>query len=353
MEVITNLNYQHIEEIGRDGQNSRVFRAFDNYLHAELVVKEVERKRVGDPERYFTEARALHASAHPRVVPVRWAGLNDTHICIAMPLMTGGSLAQKICARPLRASEVIRIGQDLCEGVAQVHIARLVHLDIKPSNVLFDTDGRAALTDFGLALTVDAYGTADARDIALFPSYLPPEIVRHRAAVTPAADVYQIGLTLYTAANGAPLVTTQWDRVKDPWPSGPDAIREGRFPDRTFLPSVPVRLRQVLERALSVDPAHRQVGARRLAEELGAIDVKHDWEVEEYGTDGAVWRLRKEDRVDVLVLQNGAPPNAAVEIWTDSPSGRRRKNPEAWTSSLRTRGQLAKALRKALRAALV
>jgi hypothetical protein len=74
VEVLPILSYERRTEIGAAGQNSRVFKVFDNHLHAELVVKEVEKKRLGDPARYFTEARAVHAAAHPRVVPVLWAG---------------------------------------------------------------------------------------------------------------------------------------------------------------------------------------------------------------------------------------------------------------------------------------
>jgi serine/threonine protein kinase len=352
LEVIATLKYEKRREIGgRDGQNSRVFLAFDHHLGAELVVKEVEKRRIGDAARYFAEARAVHASAHPRVVPVRWAGQTDDHVCIAMPMMRGGSLADAIRSKPLRPTEVIRIGQDLCEGVAQVHIAKFIHLDIKPTNVLFDENQRAAITDFGLALELDALGTADARDQALYPSFLPPEVMRTRGVVTMASDVYQIGLTLYRTVNGEPFFADQWERMRSPWPAGRTAIMEGRFPDRSFLPSVPLRLRQVIVRALSLDPALRQVGARQLAHELASIEVKHDWEVEGYAADAVTWRLRQPGRADVLVLQRGAPPGTCVEIWTDGATGRRRKEQGAWSPKIRTRSQLKLALSRAFRAA--
>jgi serine/threonine protein kinase len=351
LEVIANIRYEKLSEIG-GGQNSRVFRVFDHHLHAELVVKEVEKKRIGDPSRFFTEARAVHASAHPRVVPVRWAGQNEELVCIAMPLMPGGSLAGAIRSKPLRASQVIRVGQDLCEGVAQVHIARYVHLDIKPTNVLFDVDGRAAITDFGLALRLDSVGTADARDQALYPSFLPPEIILSRGLVTPASDVFQLGLTLYRAIIGEPLFLEQWEGMRTPFPAGRTAIMEGRFPDRSnFLPGVPLPLRQAIVRALQVDPALRQVGARQFAEELAAVEVKHDWEVEEYEADNVTWRLREDGHADVLVLRRGTFPSARVEIWTESSSGRRRKEPSAWATHVRTRNQLKQALNRAFRAA--
>jgi serine/threonine protein kinase len=351
MEVIANVNYQKLSEIGQAGQNSHVFKVFDKYLHAELAVKEVEKKRLSDPARYFAEARALHASTHPRVVPIRWAADTNELVCIAMPLMPGGSLADQIRTKPLRPSEVVRVGQDLCEGVAQVHLARFVHLDVKPTNVLFDANGRAALTDFGLALPIDALGTADARDIALYPTFLPPEIIKAKGVVTHASDVYQIGLTLYRAVNGEPFFADQWSKVCSPWPSGRNAIFEGRFPDRTFLPGVPLGLRQAILRALSVDPALRQVGARKLAEELAAVDVMYDWEVEQYAGDAVTWRLRQPGRAEVVVLRRGTFPKVSVEIWTEGPAGRRRKNPGEWSKNLRTQKQLTRALNQAFRTA--
>jgi serine/threonine protein kinase len=248
---------------------------------------------------------------------------------------------------------VIRTGQDLCEGVAQVHLKGFVHLDVKPTNLLFDDDDRGALTDFGLALPLDPReGTADARDLALYPSFYPPEMVLHRGVVTNASDVYQIGLTLYRAINGEPFFARQWDRVKQlELAARRDEIRVGTFPDRTFLPGVPLGLRQAIVKALDPDPALRQVGARKLAEDLARVEVKHDWLVEQYRADSIVWRLRHEGRADILVMQRGTVPNASVEIWTETAAGRRRKDLAAWARGIRGHKQLELALRKAFRAA--
>ncbi|HEX7667532.1 MAG TPA: serine/threonine-protein kinase [Polyangiaceae bacterium] len=351
MEIITTLNYRRIEEIGSAGQNSKVFRVFDEHLHAELAVKEIQKSRLGDPSRYFSEARAVHASAHARVVPIRWAGKNDEIISLAMPIMPGGSLSDRIREKPLRASEVIKIGQDLCEGVAQVHIAGFVHLDIKPTNVLFDVDGRASVSDFGLALKLDDMATADARDQALYPSFFPPEMMNAKGVVSPASDVYQVGLTLFRALMGDAAFKSQWARIREPYPAGRDAIRAGTFPERVFLPGVPLALRKAILSALHVDPALRQVGARKLAEELAAVEVKHDWEVEGYAPSEITWRLRSPDRADVVVLQRGELPASSVEIWTESAAGRRKKTPDAWSSKIRTMKQLRAALSRAFRSA--
>jgi eukaryotic-like serine/threonine-protein kinase len=354
LEIIAAVKYDKIERIGAGhGQNSNVYRAFDHHRNTVLAIKEVEKKRIGDPARFFAEARALHASANPRVVPIDWAADGIDHVVIAMPLMSGGSLATAIESRPLSAIRLLQIAQDLCEGVAQVHVAKYVHLDIKPSNVLFDANGRAAISDFGQALKLNYSGVADARDHALYPCFTPPEIIKHKGQVTPAADVYQIGLTLYRAVNGEPCFSQQWNAVEArPWPGANDAIVRGEFPDRTFLPHVPLGIRKAILGALDPDPQRRPVAARMLAEQLARVDVKDDWQPEIYERDVARWRLRRVGSADVLVLRLGALPAARVEIWTETPAGQRRKRPEVWFRGIRTARQLRMALSKAFRAAL-
>ena len=233
MEIIAQVRYDKLAEIGDgEGRNSHVFRAFDHHLHAELVVKEVDKTAITDPARYFLEARAFYASEHPRVVPVRWAAQTADHVCIAMPLMQGGSLAKLLKGGPLRPSRLIEVAQDICEGVAQVHLAKFVHLDIKPTNILFDANGRAAVTDFGQALLLDSIGTADASRHLLYNKCKPPE-VRTIGVATPASDVYQIGLTLYRALIGERKFDVE--RMASPVALGADlllsaAVRPGWTP---------------------------------------------------------------------------------------------------------------------------
>ncbi|MCE7894837.1 MAG: hypothetical protein DYH12_34895, partial [Sorangiineae bacterium PRO1] len=92
--------------------------------------------------------------------------------------------------------------------------------------------------------------------------------------------------------------------------------------------------------------------ARALAEDLARVEVRYDWEVERYEPEIKAWRLRLPGRADIVVTQAGALPCASVEIHTESTAGRKRRRPEAWSAGVRTRAQLSKALRRALRAAI-
>jgi serine/threonine protein kinase len=356
MEVIANVHYDKIAEIGGSaGQNSHVYRAFDHHLNTELVVKEIEKTRIGDPKRYFQEASTIHASAHSRVVSIYWAAETGDCVCIAMPLMAGGSLADLIKLKPLKPSRLIEVAQDICEGIAQVHLAKFVHLDIKPTNVLFDSDGRASIADFGQALRLDSYGSVDARSQPLYYSFTPPEVFRDKGVVTQASDVYQIGLTLYRALTGESYFKKQWkDVTSQPWPFARNAILSGAFPDRSFPPYAPLGLRRAILRALDVDPQKRQVSSRSLAGELADVQIRHDWEmIDQIDSDVTAWRLRQRGRTDTLVVQRGRLPSVEIEIWTESSTGRRRKCREAWQKRVKTERLLKKALVQAFRAAVV
>lgn len=351
MDIIASVNYERLKEIGGlAGKNSRVFLVFDQHLGAELVVKEVEKARIVDPAHYFQEARAFHASKHDRVVPVHWAAERPDHICVAMPLMAG-SLSDEIRRVPLAPSRLIAVAQDVCEGVAQVHLAGFVHMDIKPTNVLFDTHGRAAITDFGQSLSLNAFGTANATGHPLYTTFLPPEIAGGSAVATPASDVYQIGLTLYRALNGE---RTFQEELLQARASGTvqAAIASGAFPRKVFPPFTPLGIRRALTRALEIEPSQRQVGARALAEELAAIEVKHDWRTETDDAKETTWRLRAPGRADTLVLRSGTLPNVCVEVWSEKGSRRRRKAPGDWSKGVQTERLLTKALRRAFRAAV-
>src|SRR6185295_11720649 len=109
---------------------------------------------------------------------------------------------------------------------------------------------------------------------------------------------------------------------------------------RVFLPFVPLGIRSSILRALDIDPARRHVGARELAEELAAVKIKHDWETERDEPDEGTWRLQVDGRADTWVLRLGAFPDARVEIYTESPAGRRRKAPAEWSKKLKTERQL-------------
>ncbi len=185
------------------GGMADVHRATDRVLHREVAVK-VLRETADDETdrlRFTSEARTLAALNHRHLVMVLDAGTTADQPFLVMELVEGPTLAQRAAERPLGAAEVAQIGAQLADALAYAHGQGVIHRDVKPGNVLLGKGG-VKLADFGIARLVgdtvrhtktgQAIGTA---------AYLAPEQVLG-ADLTPAADVYALGLVLLEALTG-------------------------------------------------------------------------------------------------------------------------------------------------------
>lgn len=202
-------------------------------------------------ERFQREARMLAAVAHPSVVTIHRVGEAGGLFYFVMERLTG-TLAERLANGPLPPSEVVRVATDLLEGLARVHDREIVHRDVKPSNVFLRDDGRAVLGDFGIARSLigsDPSLTATGHYLGT-PDYMAPEQFVE-TGVSPAADIYALGMVCYEALTGR-----RWKTKGDPL--------------RGDWTGVPSRLRDVLQRALALDPADRWLDARGFARALVA-----------------------------------------------------------------------------------
>jgi serine/threonine protein kinase len=292
MFVTTQLRFERRADVSIQGANSTVFFAYDPQLRAELVVKQVPKAGISDPDEYFAEASLLYDARHPNVVDVKYACADADHIYLAMPRYKG-SLQGVLQQRFLTVREIVQIGLDFLAGLHHVHTKRLIHFDIKPSNVLLDEAGRAAISDFGLTRFVNTHGLATPD--ALYDKNFPPEYMTLSNALSTAADVYQAGLTLYRMCNGVEDFESQFVAHGSNWQ---DAIIDGKFPDRKrFLYHIPNRLRRLIGQALSIDPDARFPTILDLTNELARVDEHLDWEFSPMKPGGAKWELRDEDSV--------------------------------------------------------
>jgi serine/threonine protein kinase len=181
-----------------------VYRAHDLVLGRAVAVKLLRNTAVGDRERarFTDEARTLARLNHPGLVTILDAAVTDDVPYQVMELVEGPSLADCCRAGALEPARVAAIGAQLADALAHAHEAGIVHRDLKPGNVLLGADNRALLTDFGIArlLSAAARHTITGATIGT-PAYLAPEQVRGRD-VTPATDVYALGLVLLEALTG-------------------------------------------------------------------------------------------------------------------------------------------------------
>jgi eukaryotic-like serine/threonine-protein kinase len=204
--------YRLEEELGRGGMG-RVWRAYDELLHRSVAVKEVhfppdlpvaDRERLAG--RTLREARAVAAIDTPAAVRVFDIVEQDGRPWIVMELVRGGTLTELLRRSPtLPPAEVARIGLAVLDALEAAHAAGVLHRDVKPSNILIGDDGRVALTDFGIA-TVDgdaSSGDTSSGVIVGSPSYIAPERA-HGHRPTAASDLWSLGATLWTAAEGRP-----------------------------------------------------------------------------------------------------------------------------------------------------
>lgn len=275
-DTTTFIYFKKTGEIGdNEGKNSTVFKAKDEQLGDELVIKKIEKKRFKTKE-YFSESNMLYASKHSNIVEIQYASQDDEYIYLAMPYYKKGSLNSIAKNRFLSLREIIKYSLDLLSGVNYIHSKGLLHLDIKPSNILLDATGRAVLADFGLARYTDNNGIAD--QPYAYTHHRDPESLQNSAR-TVQSDIYQIGLTMYRLCNGIDILQKQIiaQNITDS-KSFETAVKNAKFPDRRFfLPHVPKKLQKIILTALNSDTNKRYGNTIEMMNEISVLDCNLDW----------------------------------------------------------------------------
>ncbi|MBO3752265.1 serine/threonine protein kinase [Streptosporangiaceae bacterium NEAU-GS5] len=202
--------YRLVEPVGRGGMGT-VWRARDELLDRDVAVKEVRLPLVLDEDlrvelcaRTEREGRATAMVAHPSVITVYDVITEDDRPWIVMELLRAQSLEEIIkIGGPMPPQRVAEIGRQVLGALRAVHAKGILHRDVKPSNVLV-TEDRAVLTDFGLAALEGDASITQAGIVLGSAGYIAPERVLGDKA-SPAADLWALGATLYTAVEGRGL----------------------------------------------------------------------------------------------------------------------------------------------------
>lgn len=248
------------EVVGRGGM-ADVHRATDRVLHRPVAVKLLRETAQDDTDRvrFTAEARILAGLSHAGLVMVLDAGITSERPYLVMELVEGPTLRERCAGRALDSEVVAGVGAQVAAALAYAHARGVVHRDVKPANVLLGAGGRVKLADFGIARligdTVPHTRTGHAIGTA---AYLAPEQVRG-GEVTPAVDVYSLGLVLLEALTG--------DRAYPGPPTEAALARLSRAPQipETLTPA----WRRLLREMTAAEPALRP-DAARVAAELGA-----------------------------------------------------------------------------------
>jgi len=190
--------------IGRGGM-ATIHRATDVRFEREVAVKILRPEVARDPDlahRFRREALAATVLRHPNIVACLDTGTDGDQAYLVMALVDGEDLAARLRRSgrlaPLQAA---RIGLDVARALGVAHIRGIVHRDVKPGNILLAADGRAMVTDFGIArLAADAEAALPGTTLGSV-HYFSPEQARG-TTTTPASDVYGLGLVLFESLTG-------------------------------------------------------------------------------------------------------------------------------------------------------
>jgi len=259
--------YQLGRVIGRGGM-ATIHEAMDLRLERPVAVKLLRPEAAADADladRFRREALAATVLRHPNIVACLDTGTDDGQPYLVMDLVDGEDLAARLKrGGRLAPTHAARIGLDVARALGVAHVRGIVHRDVKPGNILLASDGRAMVTDFGIArLAADAEAARPGTTLGSV-HYFSPEQAKG-ATTTPASDVYGLGLVLYEAMTGARAFGGETT----------DAIalaRIGATPPspRSIRPEVPVDLDAVVRRALAPEPADRYAHGNAMATALEA-----------------------------------------------------------------------------------
>ena len=260
--------YRIEDRIGSGGM-STVYRAFDETLERWVAIKILHGHISDDQpslERFRREARTVAQLSHPHVVMVIDAGEDEGHPYIVFEHVRGETLKERIRREgQLPVAEAVAYAIEIGRGLQAAHERNLVHRDVKPQNVLIDDEGRAKVTDFGIALGLESNQLTGAGKVIGTTDYVSPEQAQGQE-VTGQSDVYSLGIVLYEMLTGrVPFTGDNHVSV------AMKHIHEGMPDVRRTRPEVSAVLASLIERATAKDRRARYASMADFVRDLEEV----------------------------------------------------------------------------------
>lgn len=263
-----NDRYQIIKTIGEGGM-ANVYLAYDTILDRNVAVKVLRGDLAQDEKfvrRFQREALSASSLSHPNIVEVYDVGEDNGQYYIVMEYIEGKHLKQLLKKRGnLTVTEVIDIMLQITDGMVLAHDSYIIHRDIKPQNIMILENGLVKITDFGIAMAMNAAQLTQTNSVMGSVHYLPPEQASGNGS-TLQSDIYSMGILMYELLcghlpyRGDNAVEIALKHLKEPLPS----IRE-------YLPNLPQSVENVILKATAKNPKNRYADAREMHEDLKTV----------------------------------------------------------------------------------
>lgn len=267
-----NIGRYEVEQELTQGGMGVIFLAKDPYIQRQVVVKVLMYSRMQDDvykEFFQREAELIAALEHPSIVPVYDFGWHGQQPYIVMRYMKGGSLEDRLKTEEIKFTEMANIFKRVADALDAAHARDIVHRDVKPSNILFDSKGEAFLSDFGIAKSLALTDEAGTWLVGT-PAYMSPEQVMDEN-VDGRSDIYALGVVLYR------LLTGQLPFSADSTTGLVNAHLQLPIPEiRQIKSSIPAVWQEVVAKALAKDRNDRYASAGDFARDVNEV-VSGKW----------------------------------------------------------------------------
>ena len=260
--------YEIGAELGRGGWGI-VLAGRHRHLQRDVAIKQLPSAFSSDPDvraRFVTEARLLASLDHPHIVPIYDFVERDGLCLLVMEKLSGGTVWQRFVESGLGGEEACAIALVTAVALEYAHQHGVLHRDVKPENMLLTNDGRQLkVGDFGTARVLAGSTTmaTQAGEVVGTPAYMAPEQATG-SRVTPATDVYALGMTLYEMMSGQ-LPFRQGD---SPLALLYQRVHEAPIPIAEVAPEVPTSVAEVIMGAIKTEPGDRPPTAEAFAVDL-------------------------------------------------------------------------------------
>jgi eukaryotic-like serine/threonine-protein kinase len=259
-----------LEDVLGSGGMGSVYRALDTSLQRYVAVKVINDVKYGSSQQPLTSAIVREAVAqarlnHPNVVTIYYVGRTLAEPFLAMELIEGSTLRERLNEGAIPYAVAIRLTMQLVRALEHASRINIVHGDVKPNNLLLDSNDNVKLSDFGLACST--LETTNNRPISGTPAYMAPELFSSREASI-QSDMYAVGVTLFEMIFGRLPYTVTGNSARDHMNAHESATIE--YPD-VWPRALPIELKEVVNRLLAKSPDKRYANYTDVLEDLQRI----------------------------------------------------------------------------------